>query len=62
MRNGVRKRDNTDASVRSQPRSWFFWKQSTVLYIEERLEAAKNFHEEPADLQMFYQSGTVATI
>ena len=37
--------------------------QSNVLNnLEERLEAAKTLHKESVDLQMFYESGTVATM
>ena len=37
--------------------------QSNVLNnLEERLEAAKTLHKEAIDLQMFYESGTVATM
>jgi hypothetical protein len=37
--------------------------QRTVLdHLEERLEAAEKLHGEAVDLQMFYESGTVATM
>ena len=43
----------------------FFQNESTVLDMEElegRLDAAKNLYREVVDLQMFYKSGTVATM
>ena len=40
----------------------FFQKASTVLDMEERLEAAKKLHDDAVDLHTFYESGTVAAM
>lgn len=41
---------------------FFYQKQSIVDNLEERLEATKKLHREAVDLQMFYESGTFATM
>ena len=40
----------------------FFQKKSITDNLKERLEATKKLHGEAVDLQMFYESGTVATM
>ena len=69
-RNGGQKGDNADVrrkgaqllDSKQGAKLAFFQKASTVLDMEERLEAAKTLHDDAVDLHTFYESGTVAAM
>ena len=74
-RNGGQKGDNADVrrkgaqlappvqlDLKQEADLFFFQKASTVLDMEKRLEVAKKLHEDAVDLQMYYESGTVAAM